>query len=115
MDLKSISTNIKKFRELKGVTREFISDELGMSVSGYSKIERGEVDLTISKLQKISEILQINPSQILNFDSSTIFNVSNNNNVQGLGSQTSTINNNCNEYTKKYIAKLEEEIAKLKS
>lgn len=57
MDIKIISANIKKYRELKGLTREVVASELEMSVSGYSKIERGEIDLTITKLQKISEVL----------------------------------------------------------
>lgn len=52
MDIKIISANIKKYRELKGLTREVVASELDMSVSGYSKIERGEIDLTITKLQK---------------------------------------------------------------
>ncbi len=114
MDLKKISSNIKKFRELKGLTREYISDELGMSSSGYSKIERGEVDLTISKLDKISEILEVSPSQILNFDVSKVFNINHNQNVQGIGSKKSTINNYIDENTQKYIHLLENEIEKLK-
>ena len=40
--------NIKKIRELKNLTREYVADELQMSTSGYGKIERGEVDLTVS-------------------------------------------------------------------
>lgn len=109
MDVKKISENIKKFRELKGLTRESISDELEMSVSGYSKIERGEVDLTISKLDKISKVLGINVSEILNFDSTNIFNVSHNNQVQGLGSKKSMINNYSDENTQNYIKLLEKE------
>lgn len=117
MDIKQISYNIKKFRELKNFTREFIATELDMSVSGYSKIERGEIDLTISKLQKIADILNVSPSEILNFDVTNIFNIANNQQVQGLGSKASSIVNNTNlvdEYTKKYILKLEEEVERLK-
>lgn len=118
MDLKRISFNIKKFRELKNFTREYIATELEMSVSGYSKIERGEIDLTLSKLQKIADVLKVSTSEILNFDVTNIFNIANNQQVQGLGSKESHIVNNSNivdDYTKKYILKLEEEIERLKS
>lgn len=111
MDVKKISDNIKKYRELRGMTREFISDELGMSASGYSKIERGEVDLTISKLDKISQILGINVSQILNFDATNIFNVSHNNQIQGL--KNSKIKNYTDDNTQKYIQLLEKENERL--
>jgi transcriptional regulator with XRE-family HTH domain len=116
MDIKIISANIKRYRELKGLTREVIAGELEMSVSGYSKIERGEIDLTITKLQRISDILGVSPSDILNFDVTNIFNISNNQQVQGLGSKESNITNNLNkvdDYTQKYIKMLEEKIQSL--
>jgi transcriptional regulator with XRE-family HTH domain len=118
MDIKIISANIKKYRELKGLTREVVASELDMSVSGYSKIERGEIDLTITKLQKISEVLGVSASDILNFDVTNIFNISNNQQVQGLGSKESNITNNLNkvdDYTQKYIKMLEEKIQYLEN
>jgi transcriptional regulator with XRE-family HTH domain len=44
-----------------------------MSTSGYSKIERGEVDLTISKLIKIAKILDVSVEFIFKFDISNLF------------------------------------------
>jgi transcriptional regulator with XRE-family HTH domain len=69
----SVYKNIKKIRELKGLTREHIADELKMSTSGYGKIERGEVDLTVSKLTKIAEILDVSVEFIFKFDVSNFF------------------------------------------
>ena len=60
--------NIKKIRELKSLTREFVAEELKMSTSGYGKIERGEVDLTVSKLIEISKILNVSVDFIFKFD-----------------------------------------------
>jgi transcriptional regulator with XRE-family HTH domain len=65
--------NIKKIRELKNLTREYVADELKMSTSGYGKIERGEVDLTISKLNKIAEVLDVSIEFIFKFDVSLFF------------------------------------------
>lgn len=69
--------NIKKIRELKNLTREHVADELKMSTSGYGKIERGEVDLTVSKLVKIANVLGVSIEFIFKFDVSNFFNQSN--------------------------------------
>ncbi|MDP1746056.1 MAG: helix-turn-helix transcriptional regulator [Bacteroidota bacterium] len=110
----NIGDNIKKFRELKNITRETLASELDMSVSGYSKIERGEIDLTLSRIQKIAQILDVDMSQILNFDASQIFNVSNNNLVQGLGAKAENMHFHTDDYKEKYIKVLEAEIIRLK-
>lgn len=109
--MQQISDNIKKFRELKNFTRDQLAAELNMSLSGYSKLERGEVELTISKLYKIAEVLEVSPSQILNFDASRVFHISNNNVVNGVEIAQQHIHHD--DYKDKYIALLEEKLAKL--
>lgn len=66
--------NIRKIRELKNLTREFVAAELKISTSGYGKIERGDVDLTVSKLVEISKVLGVSIEFILKFDVSIFFN-----------------------------------------
>jgi transcriptional regulator with XRE-family HTH domain len=68
MNLKNIYLNIKTFRNFKDITREYIASELDISVSGYSKIERGEVDISLSRLGQILEILDVDIQTILHFD-----------------------------------------------
>jgi len=108
--MSNIGDNIKKFRELKNLTREQIAAELNMSLSNYSKIERGEIDLTISRIYDIAKVIGIDVSQILNFDATQIFNVSNNQGVVGKN-ETLTIHND--DYKEKYIKLLEIENARL--
>ena len=55
----NIGENIKKFRELKNMTRDEIADSLGITVGAYGKIERNETDITITRLFRIAEILQV--------------------------------------------------------
>ncbi len=114
MDIKKISENIKKFRELKGITRDSIASELEMSVSGFSKIERGEIDLTLSKLDKIASIIGVSVAQILSFDASNIFNINNNKTINSIGTDNNISNINEGNYIEKYIQKLENEIEQLK-
>jgi transcriptional regulator with XRE-family HTH domain len=70
----SVYENIRKIRELKNLTREFVAAELKMSASGYGKIERGDVDLTVSKLIEISKVLEVSTEFIFKFDVSIFFN-----------------------------------------
>lgn len=65
--------NIKKIRELKNLTREYVAAELNMSISGYGKIERGEVDLTLSKMFKIAKVLNVSMEFIFKFDVKNFF------------------------------------------
>lgn len=109
-----IGSNIKKYRELKNITRESMASEMDMSLSGYSKIERNEVDLTVSKVQKIAQVLGVDVSQILNFDASQIFNISGNNTVQAAGARSENMSFFADEYKDKYIKMLEEENQRLK-
>ena len=65
---------IKKIREFKNLTQEYIADQLGVSTRAYSKIESGETKLTIERLNQISEIFQIPAIEILGFNDKQIFN-----------------------------------------
>ncbi len=112
--MKEVIDNIKKFRELKNLTRDEMADKLDMSLSGYSKLERGIVDLSVTKLYKVAEILEVSVSQILNFDASQIFNVSNNQVVNGVEIKEQH-HHYQDEYKDKYIKKLEEEVERLKN
>ena len=107
--MKSIGDNIKKIRDLRNITREYIADELGMSLSNYSKIERGEIDFTISRLFQISEILNVDVKQILDFNSNHIFNL-----PEGTDANTENVYIRIDDYKDKYIKLLEEKVERLK-
>lgn len=112
--MKNVGQTIKKIRELKEMTREHVSDKLGIGVSGLAKIERGESEITISKLYTISEILGVGIHELLEFDVNKVFNISNNNIVQGTGAEEVTLNNHLSPHTEKYIVILEKENERLK-
>lgn len=50
---------IKLIREQQNLTQEELAEKLFMSVSGYSKIERGESQINLQRLQQIADILQV--------------------------------------------------------
>jgi transcriptional regulator with XRE-family HTH domain len=111
--IETIVGNIKKFRELKNITREQIASDLNLSVSGYSKLERGEIEITLKRLHEIAEILDVEISQILNFNSQTIFNITNSQGVQGYDQGGSYHFHQDDKYREKYIEMLEKEIQRL--
>ncbi len=65
---------IKQIRELKNISQDHVAANLGLTTRAYSKIETGETQLTINRLNEISEILKIDPIEILGFDDKQVFN-----------------------------------------
>lgn len=59
---------------MRNFTQSHMANELGLSLGGYGKIERDETDVTISRLNKIAEVLDTSISTILSFDSNQVFN-----------------------------------------
>ncbi len=75
----------------KNLTQEQMSEKLHLSTSAYCKIEYGETDLTLTRLNKIAEVLDISTLELFNrIDKST-----NNDNPKGNNSiDISKENNN---------------------
>jgi transcriptional regulator with XRE-family HTH domain len=65
---------IKQIRELKNLTQDSVAAKLNLSTRAYSKIETGETQLTINRLNEISAIFEIDPMEILGFDDKQVFN-----------------------------------------
>ncbi|MCC6817659.1 MAG: helix-turn-helix transcriptional regulator [Bacteroidia bacterium] len=63
--LPQIGKKIRKLREMNDYSQEFIAHELNMSISGYSRIERDEVKLTLDKLYIICKILDISIDELI--------------------------------------------------
>lgn len=110
----NVYENIKRFRELKNISRQQMADDLDLSLSGYAKLERGEIDVTLSRINQIAGLLEIDVSKLLNFDASQIFNLNNNNLVQGVGTKADIVHYHTDEYLVKYVKILEEEVERLK-
>ena len=83
----SIGKRIKKLRELRNYTQTYMSVELEISVSAYSKIERDETEISLKRLEQISEILNVSVNGIMQFDEKTLIE---NANLNDLKSNRST-------------------------
>jgi len=69
-----IGNKIKKIRELKNYTQEYMADRLGINQSGYSRLENDTSDISLSQLDKISEIFNMKTEDLLTFDEKIVFN-----------------------------------------
>ena len=72
--IQSPEIKIKQIRELKNFTQEYVATHLGLTTRAYSKIESGETQLTINRLNEISSILGVEPMEVLGFDDKQVFN-----------------------------------------
>jgi transcriptional regulator with XRE-family HTH domain len=67
-----LGENIKKLRELKNYTQQYLADELGISLSGYGKIERDQTEITMARLLEIAKILEIDLFSLIHFNGNEI-------------------------------------------
>lgn len=68
-----VGTKIKKVRELRNFTQEYVAEQVGMTTSGYSRIERGEVKVSIERLGQIAKALDLRPHDLTSFDEKSFF------------------------------------------
>ncbi|MDX2196212.1 MAG: helix-turn-helix transcriptional regulator [Cytophagales bacterium] len=68
-----VGEKIRLLRESKKLSQENMAEMLHMSVTGYGKIERDEVDINLHRLKAIADSLQTTPEELIN-TSSPIFN-----------------------------------------
>lgn len=75
---------IRVMRQCKGWTQEELAEKLGWAVNSYAKIERGESDIKLDKLKKISEVMGIDIQELIDSNEKTIFNFAENCNSTSL-------------------------------
>lgn len=69
----SVNEKIRKLREAKEWSQEQMAEKMHMSLSGYSKIERGETKLYLDKLEQIAQVLDIDIVELMSSGEKTIF------------------------------------------
>jgi len=74
-----VHEKIRLLREAKHWSQEDMAAKLNMSISGYSKIERGTTKAYISKMQKIAEVLDVDLFELIPQNGSYVY-LNNNNN-----------------------------------
>ena len=109
--LKLKSDEVRKIRQQKGLSQEYLATEVGLSQPQYSRIENGDSTVSSEKVIEISNVLGVLPSDIVAPPDSFVFN-----NCQQLqAGNNNTMNNNDLEKYFKQIEDLKTQIEGLKT
>jgi transcriptional regulator with XRE-family HTH domain len=88
---RTLGHKIRKMRELRNLTQEYVATRLGISQSNYARMESNDVSIPDKRLAELSEILQTTPEAIRNFDETIVFNITQGD--YGSAGQNVTVNN----------------------
>lgn len=82
---------IRLLRESKQWSQEEMAEKLGLSITGYAKIERGETRLNLPRLDQIAEVFGLSTTELISFGEEAIFSLYNSDNNLNF----SNLNNFC--------------------
>ena len=65
--LKQIGNKVYKIRTAKNMTQEELCDKAGIFRSQLTRVERGNLNITMKTLKALADALEINPKELLDF------------------------------------------------
>ncbi len=68
LEMKAVAGNIRKVREYRNYTQDYLAAKLEISQNAYSKIELGYSKITLDRLFHIAIILEVAVMELLQFD-----------------------------------------------
>jgi len=69
-----IHDKLKAIRQFKGWSQEEMAKKLHYTPKGYAKIERGEVDINITKLARFAKVLEVDLQKLLELNEGNVLN-----------------------------------------
>jgi transcriptional regulator with XRE-family HTH domain len=67
-EMQVVAGNIRKVREFRNYTQDYLAAKLEISQNAYSKIELGYTKITLDRLFHIALILEVEVTQLLYFN-----------------------------------------------
>jgi transcriptional regulator with XRE-family HTH domain len=105
----NVAYRIRKLRESKDYSQQNMADELSISLSAYSKIERAATDPSISRIAAIAKILEVDITYFFQEQNSPINKTEDPNKPYGFATKSDI------EELISIINKMKQEIASLKT
>lgn len=63
-----LGKRIKTLRKIQGISQNQLAFESGIRINQIGRIERGEINTSITSLFSIAFALNVNPAELINFD-----------------------------------------------
>lgn len=106
---KTTAEKIKRLRESLNYSQEYFARELGISQPAFAKMESGMTRITLKRLVKIAELLEVEPQELL--EGNWTINQYNNGHAYGI---VENLHQENKEMLQKLIAQLESENSRLR-
>ena len=79
----TLGERIRTIRDVKGIKQDELAKHVKWTQQNVSKLERDEIDVTVSKLKEIADILNVSVNDLLSEDR-FVFNISHNTTGNGI-------------------------------
>jgi transcriptional regulator with XRE-family HTH domain len=114
--MNNFSTKFRTLRELHNYKQEYVASVLGITQSGYAKIESGDIGkVNIKHLQKLAELYQLSVEQLFGWDGKISFETINNHQGVVVNQGTTYLHAPTDERIKELEAKVEKLMGILKT
>lgn len=87
------ASRIKELRQKLGITAESVANDLQISKSAYSQLENGHVEITLPRIEALTQIFQVSLSEIFPTINNGSHTYTGDNGVNVSQSSNHTINN----------------------
>lgn len=109
-----IGKNIRKFRELKGYSQEYMANEMELTQASYAKLESNSTKISVERLFTIAKLLETDVADILELNKQTIYHQDIKEHSIG-HQEVQNLHQNNKEVYEKLLQSKDEQIALLKS
>ncbi len=66
--LEKLGKNIRKHREFKKFSQEFLAEKVNLSREYITRIENGQKFISLRKLFQLADVLEVKLSDLINFE-----------------------------------------------
>jgi transcriptional regulator with XRE-family HTH domain len=71
LENKTIGHNMALYRKIRGIKALEVAEGLGLKEAAYTRYERGEASITVDVIQKVAEIMKVDPMMLLSVSPAT--------------------------------------------
>lgn len=73
---KNVANNIRRVREYRNYTQDYVARKIGISQNAYSKLELGFHKLSLERLFQIADVLDVDSTALLEYQNEGIVQLS---------------------------------------